>query len=50
MYNKEDDEEVLDQRLLLDGHGHELPELGHNPRLFGQFEEFEQSHETDDSD
>ena len=41
MYYKEDDEEVLDERLLLDGHGHELPELRHDPRLLRQFEEFQ---------
>ena len=39
--NKEDDEEVLDERLLLDGHGHELAKFGHNSRLFGELEEFQ---------
>ena len=41
MNNEEDDEEVLDERLLLDGHGHELAKFGHNSRLFGELEEFQ---------
>ena len=40
MNNKEDDEEVLDECLLFDGHGHELSEFRHDPRLFREFEEF----------
>ena len=31
--DEKDDEEIFNQRLLLDGHGHELPELRHDPRL-----------------
>ena len=33
MNDEEDDEEVLYQSLLLDGHRHELSEFRHNPRL-----------------
>ena len=40
MNNKEDDEEVLYQRLLLDGHRDELSEFRHDPRLLREFEEF----------
>jgi len=40
MNNKEDDEEVLYERLLLDGHGHELSEFRHDPRLLRELEEF----------